>query len=545
MADAKIIFKFIAYALLFIPVFLFLLFLGFAKSAIFCPFVFLVIAFGDTGVVIGLWPCHLFYSIYCIIRTKKFGPFMKCLLILLSPIPIAIWTVVGVVGSVIMAIYYAFIWPVMETFKPVSEEGLSVPRKLFRCLTDGTWSNVWGACTIVRDFADFSFHSYFSVMDGLLESKGDNPVELKVLQIPGCILCAALGLVVDVIFIPLITLYKSPVLLFKGWHRLFEDLVGREGPFLETVCVPFAGLLILLWPAAVLVAIICGVLSSIGFGCYAAVNAYQEESTKKGLLYVVASVAIFDEYTNDLLYLREGSCFPRPKYRKEATSSFSLLPVKGLHEQIDGVYTKEPLLRTTSEKKKTLNAMLIWDDFYRACEQAGKELLKKGAITTTDLNTWQQSNNKIVSLGLPAYVFVDCFLRSIKSGSTGFAMSNNVELTSLNRPEGRVFDWLFEPMSIMKEQLRSLKLVESEELYLYKLCLYGGDTTRMEAWDNGGIPPREEIRRAQLEGISRRLLGFCLTISRLPTSRRRFSQVVKEIAQESDQRSLSFGAAAV
>ena len=60
---------------------------------------------------------------------------MKCLLILLSPIPIAIWTVVGVVGSVIMAIYYAFIWPVMETFKPVSEEGLSVPRKLFRCLT--------------------------------------------------------------------------------------------------------------------------------------------------------------------------------------------------------------------------------------------------------------------------------------------------------------------------------------------------------------------------------------------------------------------------
>lgn len=30
-----------------------------------------------------------------------------------------------------------------------------------------------------------------------------------------------------------------------------------------------------------------------------------------------------------------------------------------------------------------------------------------------------------MSLGLPAYVFVDCFLRSIKSGSTGFAMSKS------------------------------------------------------------------------------------------------------------------------
>jgi len=84
---------------------------------------------------------------------------------------------------------------------------------------------------------------------------------------------------------------------------------------------------------------------------------------------------------------------------------------------------------------------------------------------------------------------------------------NNVELTSLNRPEGRVFDWLFEPMSIMKAQLKSLQLEESEELYLFKFCLYSGDTTMMEAWDNGGAPPLEYIRRAQLEGIARRYLS--------------------------------------
>jgi hypothetical protein len=37
----------------------------------------------------------------------------------------------------------------------------------------------------------------------------------------------------------------------------------------------------------------------------------QENSTKRGLLYVIASASIFDEYTNDLLYLQEGSRFPR------------------------------------------------------------------------------------------------------------------------------------------------------------------------------------------------------------------------------------------
>lgn len=81
---------------------------------------------------------------------------------------------------------------------------------------------------------------------------------------------------------------------------------------------------------------------------------------------------------------------------------------------------------------------------------------------------------------------------------------DKVEITRLNRPEGRIFDWLYEPMCIMKEQISSLKLDESEELYFYKHCLYGGDENRIKTWLNGGTPPSDEIKRAQLEGISRR-----------------------------------------
>ena len=81
---------------------------------------------------------------------------------------------------------------------------------------------------------------------------------------------------------------------------------------------------------------------------------------------------------------------------------------------------------------------------------------------------------------------------------------DNVEITHVNRPEGRIFDWLYEPMSIMKEQIRRLNLEASEELYFYKYCLYSGDASRIESWQNGGVPPQDEIKRAQLEGIARR-----------------------------------------
>ncbi|KAK6946176.1 hypothetical protein RJ641_013720 [Dillenia turbinata] len=501
MGDSKGFLTYLCYSIFFFPVFVLLFVLGILKGGIFSPFVFLVIAFGNIVVLIGLWPYHLVWSIYCMARTKKFGPCMKGLLILTVPIQIALWTVIGVVGSVVMGIGYGFVWPVMETFRAVSKEGDSFGTKLFKCFTAGTWSNVWGACTIVRDFADFSFHSYFSVMEGLLESKGECPIELKVTQIPGCILSAILGVAVDVPMITLIMLYKSPILLFKGWKRLLHDLVGREGPFLET-----------------------------------------ESSTKRGLLYVIAAISLFDEYTNDFLYLPEGSCFPRPRFRARESSASTFFPVKGLHEQLTNSNSKGPPTRTPSEKAKSLSAVMIWNNYFRACSHFGKELLRDGAIGIADLRSWQNSKNKIVNIGIPAYAFMDCFLRSINSGSSGFLMRDNVELTSSNRPEGRVFDWMFEPMSIMKEQLKSLNLIEAEEHYIYKFCLYSGDTARVEAWQNGGYPPEDKIRRAQLEGICRRLLGFCLTLSRLPTSHRRFHVVVREIEQEAKHLSADNGA---
>lgn len=37
----------------------------------------------------------------------------------------------------------------------------------------------------------------------------------------------------------------------------------------------------------------------------------QEDSLRCGLAYVVSIVAMFDEYTNDVLNLNEGSCLPR------------------------------------------------------------------------------------------------------------------------------------------------------------------------------------------------------------------------------------------
>ncbi|KAJ4978146.1 hypothetical protein NE237_008926 [Protea cynaroides] len=515
--------------LAFFPFFVLLLALGIIKAALVGPAVFLLVSFGNSAVIIGLWPMHVIWTYYCIARTRKFGLFMKSLLFIILIIPLSLWLLIGMLGSMLTGIGYGFFWPLMATFEAIAE---GVENKFVRCFKDGTWDTVLGGCTIVCDFTDVLFHSYFSVMDSLLDSISESPKEIRVTQIPTCTLAGILGVLIDVPVISIIVIYKAPFMLLRGWQRLIQDLIGSEGPFLETVCVPFAGLSILLWPVAVCLCTLAGIISSFFLGCYAAAVAYEEGSTKRGILYAVAIVSIFDEYTNDLLYLREGSCFPRPEYHKTVDSSLLLCPIKKVQEKPEAIQTKRPPVRTPSKKWQELKPVVIWDNFFQACEDTGKELLRGRAFGIEDLEAWQHSKNQIINIGIPAYVFLLCFLRSIKSGSEGFLMRNNVELTSVNRPEGRVFEWMFEPMSVMKEQIKSLNLLETEELYLYKLTLYCGDMKLVEAWKNGGVSPNNEIRMAQLQAISRRLHGLCLTISRLPTFRRRYHDVVKALVLE-------------
>lgn len=165
----------------------------------------------------------------------------------------------------------------------------------------------------------------------------------RFIHVPGCIMVGLLGLIVEIPLYTAIAIVKSPFMLFKGWYRLIHDLISREGPFLETACIPIAGLTILLWPLVVIGSVILAIFSSFFIGLYGAVIVYQvispfaslsfsglsavlvwptdlslvktvwiqERSFQRGVAFVVAMVAEFDEYTNDWLYLREGSILPK------------------------------------------------------------------------------------------------------------------------------------------------------------------------------------------------------------------------------------------
>lgn len=92
---------------------------------------------------------------------------------------------------------------------------------------------------------------------------------------PACIIVGLIGLVVEIPLYTAIAIVKSPYMLFKGWHRLLHDLISREGPFLETACIPIAGLTILMWPLVVIGSILMAIFTSFFIGLYGSIVVYQ------------------------------------------------------------------------------------------------------------------------------------------------------------------------------------------------------------------------------------------------------------------------------
>ncbi|KAJ8430009.1 hypothetical protein Cgig2_008448 [Carnegiea gigantea] len=517
------------------------LFLGALKGLLVGPIAGLILIIGNVAVILALFPVHVGWTFYTIVKTDRFDIPLKAAILLGLPVLAALWLGLSIAASVIVGVGYGFFTPWVSAFEAFRHENEF--KKFLHCIVDGTWDTIKGSCTVVRDFADICIHSYPLYLKEIRESTNSEIQTLRFIHVPGIIIVGLVGLVVEIPSYTIIAVIKSPLMLLKGWQRLTHDLISREGPFLETACIPVAGLTILLWPLFVVGGIVLSIFASVFVGLYGAVVVYQERSFRRGLAYVIAMVAEFDEYTNDSLYLREGTILPKPRYRKKHASHSSELTVGGSHVRDEGIGSPGMLMpsigpsRSVKRTIQEVKMVQVWGNMIRSMEIRARELLDANVITSADLLEWLKAKNSheapIVGVGLPSYSFLHTLAASIKAGD-GILLLDDVVITHDNRPQDRLIDWFFHPVMVLKEQIKILKLGEGEMHYLERIVLFGSNSQRMGAWENGCVIPGDPLRAAQIQGISRRLTGMVRSMSKLPTYRRKYRHLVKALLSEKE-----------
>lgn len=530
------------------------LFLGALKGLLVGPIAGLILIVGNVGVILGLFPVHVAWTFYTIVKTNRFDIPLKIAILLGLPALAAIWLALSIVGSVIVGVGYGFFTPWVSAFEAFRQENES--KKFWHCIVDGTWDTIKGSCTVVQDFADICIHSYPVYLKEIRESTSSEELQtLRFIHVPAIIIVGLVGLIIDVPSFTFIAVLKSPLMLLKGWQRLTHDLISRQGPFLETACIPVAGLTILLWPLFVVGSVVLAIFSSVFVGLYGSVIVYQERSFRRGLAYVVTMVAEFDEYTNDWLYLREGTILPKPRYRKKQAAYSSDLTVSQNRVRgdrfnpvsVQSTTMLMPSLGPSISVRETIQEVKmvqVWGNMMRTCEIRGRELLDANVLTRADLYEWLKAKNSheapVIGVGLPSYSALHTIVRSIQAGADGILLLDEVVVTNENRPQDRLVDWFFNPLMVLKEQMKTLKLGDGEMQYLERVLLFGSHPQRMEAWENGCVIPQDPLRAAQIQGISRRMTGMARSMSKLPTYRRRYRNLIKDLlAYQSEKEGVS------
>lgn len=81
--------------------------------------------------------------------------------------------------------------------------------------------------------------------------------------------------------------------------------------------------------------------------------------------------------------------------------------------------------------------------------------------------------------------------------------ADDVELTLMNGPRDRVFEWLIGPLLTMKEQIKGMQVSEEEETCL-RILVMKGKNENPDDWDETCFPSDDNVRRAQLQAVIRR-----------------------------------------
>lgn len=273
---------------------------GFLKGLVACIPCTLGFVVGCTGVTLWHAPMSLFRMVKAIVCTKKLGPTIKTLILLLSPLALALGIPLALIGAIFFSFCYSLFWPLIATFAADTNFFVSGLGTVFRNCFWRYASNYWKAMGEdvsggLREFEDAQL------------KEGEEPFDVPIwwLLIGG--FYAIFGLLVD--GLAGLTLGIAHVIqgTFKVLYEILKAYFAMKDLWLQFVLLlPLVVVIVLTIVAAPITAFLvlplgCGIV-----GMTAAAAAYKR-GFRAGFRRVASVIAEADEFLCKLIY-NSGSC---------------------------------------------------------------------------------------------------------------------------------------------------------------------------------------------------------------------------------------------
>lgn len=261
----------------------------------------LLISLSCTIISIILLPHDIFLTYYCFLCTKKLGPNITIMIMLLLPIPLILWPPSVLCFSLIFGVIYGLFNPILKTFDSNSD-----------LLCGGIQETFEDSVRFVKDFWRFNTNSFFSYLFELRTHQlrdEEKPFDISLLQLVVGVMIGTIGALVDGVFFTLISVIKLIPIILRVYIHLWKwycEYVSKCGKS----CLDFVwfGLMIpifilanILVPPGTLLAMISVSLSGFFFGLSASIVAY-ESGIPKAFESMMEYIKECNERTNNMIF---------------------------------------------------------------------------------------------------------------------------------------------------------------------------------------------------------------------------------------------------
>jgi len=250
-----------------------------------------------------LWPYHIVNMLYSLWCYRLLGPNTKFLLFILCPIPIALYPVVMVCGTIIACVCLGFLYPFGATFVRY-EQGFDAIEIAYEIARKEI-------CSFNSELADKMWHirSHRLGFD-------QKPWDLNLCMIPIGLIMAVLGIaVVTPVNTVLLTLKLVPG-IFRSWCLCIRLYCDARDSFILCCCFPFFLVSFALAPAGVVLLYAGGIVASVVAGAVTPVyGMLEEDDLCEGFRQMYECIRECDKTTNEFLLGDNDTCFPKVQRR--------------------------------------------------------------------------------------------------------------------------------------------------------------------------------------------------------------------------------------
>ena len=161
-----------------------------------------------------LLPHDIYYTYASILRSKKIGPNITVLGMLLLPIPLLLWPECVLIAYFLVGAGYGLFVPIAKTFE---EKYNLFCGGIYETLTDG--------CKNVSEFWHFNYNSYFTYLADFRSYKlgeGEKPFDISLIELFIGLVIGTSGAIIDGILFILLTAIKIVPGLGRSYYQLWK-----------------------------------------------------------------------------------------------------------------------------------------------------------------------------------------------------------------------------------------------------------------------------------------------------------------------------------